>query len=72
VKELFRSNDVVLVSYVEALLRDAGIRHVVLDANMSVMEGSLDILARRVLVEEDRAQEAEQLLAAARADRARS
>ena len=71
-KELFRSNDVVLVSYVEALLRDAGIRHVVLDANMSVMEGSLDILARRVLVEEDRAQEAEQLLAAARADRARS
>ena len=71
-KELLRSNDVVLVSYVEALLRDAGIRHMVFDANMSVMEGSLDILARRVLVEEDRAQEAEQLLAAARADRARS
>ncbi len=68
-KELFRSNDVVFVSYVESLLKDAGIAHLVLDANMSVMEGSLDILPRRVLVEEGRLAEAERLLAAARADR---
>ena len=68
-KELFRSNDVVFVSYLEALLKDAGIAHLVLDANMSVMEGSLGILPRRVLVEEGRFAEAEGLLAAARADR---
>ena len=68
-KELFRSNDPVLIGFMEALLRDAGIAHLVLDANMSVMEGSLGILPRRVLVEDGRFQEAERLLAEARRDR---
>ena len=68
-KELFRSNDPVLIGFMEALLRDAGIAHLVFDSNMSVMEGSLGILPRRVLVEDDRFQEAERLLAEARRDR---
>ena len=68
-KELFRSNDPVLIGFMEALLRDAGIVHLVFDSNMSVMEGSLGILPRRVLVEDDRFQEAERLLAEARRDR---
>ncbi len=48
-----RTNDAVLVSAVEALLSGAGIGHVVLDQYMSVLEGSLGILPRRILVDED-------------------
>lgn len=48
-----RTNDAVLVSAVEALLNGAGIAHVVLDQYMSVLEGSLGILPRRILVDED-------------------
>jgi len=51
-KELLRSNDAVLLSFVSTLLTEAGIGFIVLDTNMSVMEGSLGILPRRLLVEE--------------------
>lgn len=51
--ELMRTNDVALISYVEALMRDAGIGYLVADQNMSIVEGSIGILARRVLVVED-------------------
>jgi hypothetical protein len=60
--ELVRTNDVVLVSAVGALLDGAKIPHVVLDQNMSVLEGSLGILQRRVLVPEDRIPAARRLL----------
>src|ERR1700741_2670647 len=49
-RELFRTNDPVLVSAVGALLDAAHIPHVVLDQNMSVLEGSIGILPRRILV----------------------
>ena len=61
-RELIRTNDAVLVSAVGALLDGAGIRHFVLDQNMSVLEGSLGILPRRVLVAEDDAIAARRLL----------
>lgn len=48
--ELFRSNDPVVISFAEALLRDAGIEHATVDQNMSIMEGSIGILPRRMLV----------------------
>jgi tRNA1(Val) A37 N6-methylase TrmN6 len=48
--EIVRTNDTVLVSAVQALLDAAGIPHLVLDQNMSVLEGSLGILPRRILV----------------------
>lgn len=49
-EELLRTNDLVLISFVEALLRDAGIDPWVADQNMSVTEGYLGILQRRVMV----------------------
>lgn len=52
-KELLLSNDAVLISFVEALLKDAGIGFMVADQNMSVVEGSLGILPRRLLVKSD-------------------
>src|SRR5262249_11880766 len=39
-RELVRTNDPVLVSAIEALLDGAGIPHMTLDQNMSVLEGS--------------------------------
>lgn len=60
--ELLRTNDVVVISFVESLLRDAGIGCFVADQNMSVMDGSLGILPRRVMVEADRAEEARRIL----------
>ncbi len=52
VEELLRTNDLVLISFVEALLRDAGIESLVVDGHMSVVEGTLGVLPRRVLVAE--------------------
>lgn len=60
--ELLRSNDAVLISFVEALLRDAGITHFVADQNMSILDGSIGILPRRVLIDADRADEARRLM----------
>jgi hypothetical protein len=51
VREIVRTNDPVLVSAIEALLNGAGIRHLVLDQNMSVLEGSLGFLPRRIVVD---------------------
>ncbi|MBX3529147.1 MAG: DUF2007 domain-containing protein [Rhizobiaceae bacterium] len=61
--ELVRTNDAVLISYIEALLRDAGLEFLVADQNMSVLEGSLGVLPRRVLVASDDLDEAKALLA---------
>lgn len=61
-KELLRSNDTVLISYVSALLEAEGIGFMVADANMSVLEGSIGALPRRVLVESDRADRARHVL----------
>jgi hypothetical protein len=61
-RELVRTNNAVLVSAIGALLDGAKIRHLVLDENMSVLEGSLGILPRRVLVAEDDVSAARRLL----------
>lgn len=61
-EEIIRTNDLVLISFIESLLREVGIEYLVADQNMSVIEGSLGILPRRILVEADRADEARKLL----------
>jgi hypothetical protein len=63
VEELLRTNDVVLISFVEALLSDARIEHLVLDQNMSILEGSIGILPRRILVDKDRIEDARAIVA---------
>ena len=49
-KELIKTNDAVLISYIEALLNEARILHQVADVHMSIVEGSIGILPRRILV----------------------
>jgi hypothetical protein len=61
-REIIRTNDAVLVSAVAALLDGAGIEHIVLDQNMSVLEGSIGILPRRIMVAHGQAMEARRLL----------
>ena len=61
-RELVRTNDMVLVSAIGALLDGANIPHTVLDQNMSVLEGSLGILPRRILVADEEVAAARQLL----------
>ena len=60
--ELIRTNDAVLLSFAESLMRDAGIHCLVADQGMSILEGSLGMLPRRFLVEAERAEEAKRIL----------
>jgi len=64
-RELVRTNDPVLISAIEALLKGAGINHLIADQNMSVLEGSIGIFPRRILVDEDEFEAARRLLAEA-------
>ena len=61
-RELMRTNNAVLISAVQALLDSADIPHLLLDQNMSVLEGSLGMLPRRVMVIDDYAAAARKLL----------
>jgi hypothetical protein len=61
-REIVRTNDMILVSAVGALLDGAGIKHLVFDQNMSVLEGSLGVLPRRVLVSDEDVAAARRLL----------
>jgi hypothetical protein len=65
VRELVRTNDVVLVSAIGALLDGAAIDHLVLDQNMSILEGSLGVIPRRILVHDDDNRAARRLLTVA-------
>jgi len=61
-EELLRTNDMVLISYIESMLNDAGIRHHVMDINMSVIEGSLGVLPRRIMVDSDQVSRARRIV----------
>ena len=61
-REIVRTNDAVLITAIEALLKGAGIRHMVLDQNMSVLDGSLGMLPRRIVVDAEDAARARRVL----------
>lgn len=61
-EELLRTNNPVTVSFVESLLTDEGIIHFVADQHMSILDGSLGILPRRVMVESDEIHNARRLM----------
>jgi hypothetical protein len=60
--EILSTNDLVLLSRVEAILGEAGIRGLIADCHMSAVEGSLGFLPRRVLVTHEDAPRARRLL----------
>lgn len=64
-KELLRTNDPVRLSFLTALLMDARIESIILDMHTSVLEGSLGILPRRLMVAADDWAEARAILLSA-------
>lgn len=61
-RELIRTNDMVVLSFVRAVLEEAGLFLLVADEAMSSLEGSIGILPRRVLVHEEDSSRARRLL----------
>jgi hypothetical protein len=64
-RELLRTNDPVTLSWVQALLNEAGIGCAVLDSHTSIVEGSIGAIPRRVMVPDEDLQEARRLIAEA-------
>jgi len=60
--ELVRTNNPAVISAVESVLGAAGVPYQVTDRNMSVLEGSIGAIQVRVLVPEEYAAPARQLL----------
>lgn len=71
-KELLRTNDVVLLSFASALLRDAAIEPAVLDTHTSILEGSIGAIPRRLMVADEDYARARVLLDDALAEAAKS
>ena len=53
-RDLIRTNDPVLLNFVQTLLREAGIKVVVFDGNMSTVQGTVGAILQRIAVPEDR------------------
>lgn len=49
-KELLRSNDPTVIAFATALLDGEGIATFEMDVNMSILEGSIGVLPRRLMV----------------------
>jgi len=52
-KELLRTNDPVVLSFLQTRLGQAGIEAVIFDTNASIVEGSIGVLPRRLMVIDD-------------------
>jgi hypothetical protein len=62
-KELLRTNNLVYLSFAQAVLKDAGVETVLFDGHMSVMDGSIGALPRRLMVADQEFSRAQKLLA---------
>ena len=51
--EVMRTTNPVDISYIEALLKDAGIYVAIFDSNISIVEGSIGLFPKRVMISED-------------------
>lgn len=49
-REILKSNNVIELNFAEVVLKDAGIATVVLDTHMSILDGSMVIIPRRLMV----------------------
>jgi hypothetical protein len=67
-RDVLKTTDPVLLNFAEAVLTDAGIESVVFDSHMSIMDGSLGILPRRLMVTDTDFERAKSVLAGALPD----
>ncbi len=61
-RDILRTNDPVLLSFVESLFREAEIDFLVADQHISIIEGSIGAFPRRVLVHDDDLHEARRII----------
>lgn len=66
--ELRRSNDLVYLSWARAVLKDGGVETILLDDHVSNVEGSIGAIPRRLMVADDDAPRARDILSRAEAD----
>lgn len=60
--EILRTNDLVLISVVESILKAERVAYFVADQNMAAAEGSLGFLPRRILVDAGQKERARRLI----------
>ncbi|WP_162651987.1 DUF2007 domain-containing protein [Lentilitoribacter sp. Alg239-R112] len=60
--ELMRTNNAVTLSLAQTLLKDADIMFLLADENMSILEGSIGLLPKRLLVDSDEIMRARRLM----------
>jgi Putative prokaryotic signal transducing protein len=63
--EILRTNDLVLISVIESILKAERVAYFIADQNMAAVEGSLGFLPRRILVDSEEKERARRLLAEA-------
>ncbi|MBF0381310.1 MAG: DUF2007 domain-containing protein [Magnetococcales bacterium] len=61
-KELFKSNNMVELSWAKVTLENAGIPVFVFDQNINLVEGNIGIFPRRVMVNDEDHNQAESVL----------
>lgn len=61
-KELMRTNDPTLIAFATSLLQGEGIEFFEMDVHMSVLEGSIGVLPRRIMVRQEDHFQAEAIL----------
>lgn len=61
-RELLRTNDSVLLTYIEALLDSAHIAAVILDTHTSILDGSIGAIPRRLMVTEEDEEDARRIM----------
>ena len=49
-KELIRTNDLILIAQIQSILNDADIKSELLDSHASIMEGSINAIQKRIVV----------------------
>ena len=52
-KEIIKTNDLILISRIQSILNDAGIKNEILDDYTSNIEGSISAIQRRIIVSND-------------------
>ena len=61
-EELLRTNNPVTLSFAGSLLKEQGIVHFVADEHMSILDGSIGMLPRRMMVDGEHLEKARKLM----------
>ena len=52
-KEIIRTNDLILISQIQSILNDSDIQYELLDTHASIVEGSINAIQKRIVVSND-------------------